>query len=180
MRTAEPTPTQKSQPRHLKTYFSLPLVLLYLTNMFQGFSFSGSLIFLPAYMAKRTSFHIFSLDSVALGGCFQPSCLGWEYWASMAEVSCPAVPVGKKALVDAHPFLSIYLAMSFTTDLLLLIFALLFFFFNFFLQPMNNTLLAQYTTVEMRGQPSASTFSYPLFSAHWLQVFAVSSPRVSG
>jgi MFS family permease len=28
---------------------------------------------------------------------------------------------------------------------------LLFFFFNFFLQPINNTLLAQYTAVEMRG-----------------------------
>src|SRR3989304_1011147 len=48
--------------------FILPLVLLYLTNMFQGFSFNGSIIFLPAYMAKRTSFHLFSLDSVALGG----------------------------------------------------------------------------------------------------------------
>jgi MFS family permease len=41
--------------------------------------------------------------------------------------------------------------MSFTTDLLLLILALFFFFFNFFLQPMSNTLLAQYTAVEMRG-----------------------------
>jgi predicted MFS family arabinose efflux permease len=50
--------------------------------------------------------------------------------------------------VLSFPFI---LAMSFTTDLLLLIFALLFFFFNFFLQPMNNTLLAQYTAVEMRG-----------------------------
>jgi MFS family permease len=94
MRTAEPT--QKSPPRPLKAYFSLPLVLLYLTNMFQGFSFNGSLIFLPAYMAKRTSFHLFSLDSVALGGCFQPSCLGWEYWASMVGGSCPSSPGWKE------------------------------------------------------------------------------------
>jgi predicted MFS family arabinose efflux permease len=51
------------------------------------------------------------------------------------------------------PILSLpfIVAMSFTTDLLLLIFALFFFFFNFFLQPINNTLLAQYTAVEMRG-----------------------------
>jgi predicted MFS family arabinose efflux permease len=48
----------------------------------------------------------------------------------------------------AFPFI---LAMSFTTDLLLLIMALTFFLFNFFLQPMNNTLLAQYTPVDMRG-----------------------------
>jgi sugar phosphate permease len=50
--TVKPAETQESTPRRLKAYFSLPLVLLYLTNMFQGFSFNGSLIFLPAYMAQ--------------------------------------------------------------------------------------------------------------------------------
>jgi MFS family permease len=48
----------------------------------------------------------------------------------------------------SFPFI---LAMSFATDLLLVILALFFFFLNFFLQPMNNTLLAQYTAVNMRG-----------------------------
>ena len=152
MRTADPTPTQKSPPRRLKAYFSLPLVLLYLTNMFQGFSFSGSLIFLPAYMAKRTSFHLFSLDNVALGGMLSAIVLGVGILGQYGGGILSQQPRLERKLllmpILSFPFI---LAMSFTTDLLLLIFALLFFFFNFFLQPMNNTLLAQYTTVEMRG-----------------------------
>jgi FSR family fosmidomycin resistance protein-like MFS transporter len=151
-KTVKPTPTQKSTPRGLRTYFSLPLVLLYLTNMFQGFSFSGSLIFLPAYMAKRTSFHLFSLDSVALGGMLSAivlavGVLGQYGGGILAQQS----RLERKMLLMPSLSLPFILAMSFATDLLLLIFALLFFFFNFFLQPMNNTLLAQYTAVETRG-----------------------------
>jgi len=148
----KPTPTEKSTPRRLKAYFSLPLVVLYLINMFQGFSFNGSLIFLPTYMAKRTSFHLFSLDSVALGGMLSGivlavGVLGQYGGGILAQQS----HLERKLLlmpILSFPFI---LAMSFTTDLVLLIFALIFFFFNFFLQPMNNTLLAQYTAVEMRG-----------------------------
>jgi predicted MFS family arabinose efflux permease len=148
----KPTPTEKSTPRRLKAYFSLPLVVLYLINMFQGFSFNGSLIFLPTYMAKRTSFHLFSLDSVALGGMLSGivlavGVLGQYGGGILAQQS----RLERKLLlmpILSFPFI---LAMSFTTDLVLLIFALIFFFFNFFLQPMNNTLLAQYTAVEMRG-----------------------------
>jgi FSR family fosmidomycin resistance protein-like MFS transporter len=152
-KTVKPTPTQKSTPRRLKAYFSLPLVLLYLTNMFQGFSFNGSLIFLPAYMAKRTSFHLFSLDSVALGGILSAivlavGVLGQYGGGILAQQSSR---LERKLLLVPSLSLPFILAMSFTTDLLLLIFALVFFFFNFFLQPMNNTLLAQYTAVEMRG-----------------------------
>jgi MFS family permease len=150
MRTAEPT--QKSPPRPLKAYFSLPLVLLYLTNMFQGFSFNGSLIFLPAYMAKRTSFHLFSLDSVALGGMLSAIVLGvgvlGQYGGGILSQQSR---LERKLLLMPSLSFPFILAMSFTTDLLLLIFALLFFFFNFFLQPMSNALLAQYTAVEMRG-----------------------------
>jgi MFS family permease len=150
--TVKPAATLESTPRPLKAYFSPPLVLLYLTNMFQGFSFNGSLIFLPAYMAKRTSFHLFSLDSVALGGMLSGivlavGVLGQYGGGILAQQS----RLERKLLlmpILSFPFI---LAMSFTTDLLLLIFALFFFFFNFFLQPMSNTLLAQYTAVEMRG-----------------------------
>jgi sugar phosphate permease len=150
--TVKPAATLESTPRPLKAYFSPPLVLLYLTNMFQGFSFNGSLIFLPAYMAKRTSFHLFSLDSVALGGMLSGivlavGVLGQYGGGILAQQS----RLERKLLlmpILSFPFI---LAMSFTTDLLLLIFALVFFFFNFFLQPMCNTLLAQYTAVEMRG-----------------------------
>ena len=153
LRTVDkPTPAEKSTPRRLKAYLSLPLVLLYLTNMFQQFSFNGSLIFLPAYMAKRTSFHLFSLDSVALGGMLSAvvlavGVLGQYGGGVLAQHS----RLERKMLLMPSLSFPFILAMSFTTDLLLLITALIFFFLNFFLQPMNNTLLAQYTAEEMRG-----------------------------
>jgi sugar phosphate permease len=152
MRTDERAPTQKAPPRRLKTYFSLPLVLLYLTNMFQGFSFSGSLIFLPTYMAKRTSFHLFSLDSVALGGMLSAIVLGVGVLGQYGGGILAQQPQLERKLL-LMPILSLpfIVAMSFTADFLLLIFALFFFFFNFFLQPINNTLLAQYTAADMRG-----------------------------
>jgi predicted MFS family arabinose efflux permease len=51
--------------------------------------------------------------------------------------------------------------MSFTTDFLLLALALLYFTFLFFLQPINNTLLARHTTAPMRG----TAFGIYFFSA---------------
>jgi len=136
----------------MKSYFSLPLILLYLANMMHSFSFTGSLTFLPAYMAKRTSFQILSLDSVALGGMLSGVVLSMGVFGQYGGgVLSQGANLEKKFLaisILAFPFI---FAMSFTTDLLLLILALIFFFFNFFLQPMNNTLLARYTPGEMRG-----------------------------
>lgn len=152
MRKDEVPHGKKSNPGMMKSYFSLPLVLLYLANMMHSFSFTGSLTFLPAYMAKRTSFQIFSLDSVALGGMLSAVVLSMGIFGQYGGGVLSQRPdLEKKFLaisILAFPFI---FAMSFTTDLLLFILSLIFFFFNFFLQPMNNTLLAQYTPAEMRG-----------------------------
>jgi MFS family permease len=146
--TSEQTPAW----RRFKIYFSLPLILLYLINMMGSFCFNGSITFLPTYMAKRTSFHLFSLDNVALGGMVSSivlliGVLG-QFGGGMLSQK-PALE--RKFLTVSAISLPFILAMSFATDLLLLMLALIFFFFNFFLQPMNNTLLAQYTAVKMRG-----------------------------
>jgi MFS family permease len=136
----------------IKTYFSLPLILLYLANMMHSFSFYGSLIFLPTYMAKRTSFHIFSLDSVALGGMLSAIVLSMGVFGQYGGGLLSQKPnLEKKFLAISIIAFPLVFAMSFATDLLLLVLAFTFFFFNFFLQPMNNTLLALYTPTEIRG-----------------------------
>ena len=138
--------------RRFIIYFSLPLVLLYSANMMHSFCFSGSLTFLPTYMAKRTSFHLLSLDSVAIGGMLSSIVLFIGVLGQFGGGILSQKPHLERNFLllslISFPFI---LAMSFVTDFLLLILALLFFFFNFFLQPMNNTLLALYTTVKMRG-----------------------------
>jgi MFS family permease len=145
--------TAQTRPRsRLKIYFSLPIVLLYLANMMHSFCFNGSVTFLPTYMAKRTSFHLFSLDSVAIGGMLSSITLLIGVLGQFGGGILSQRPRLEKNFfllsLLSFPFI---VAMSFVTDFLLLILALVFFFFNFFLQPMNNTLLAQYTEVKMRG-----------------------------
>jgi MFS family permease len=146
------TSEQKPAGRRFKIYFSLPLILLYLVNMMGSFCFSGSLTFLPSYMAKRTSFHLFSLDNIALGGLLSSITL---FMGVLGQYGGGILSQGphleRKFLLLSILSFPFILAMSFATDLPLLILALIFFFFNFFLQPMNNTLLAQYTAVKMRG-----------------------------
>ena len=136
----------------LKVYFSRALTLLYLINIMINFSFVGTITFLPACMAKLTSFRILSLDSVALGGMLSAIVLFWGAFGQYAggTLSQGSHP-GKRLLVVSLISFPFILAMSFATDLLLLLLGLVYFFFNFALQPMTNVLLAKYTTAQMRG-----------------------------
>jgi MFS family permease len=156
------SPGQRSVSGMIKTYFSLPLVLLYLANMMNSFSFNGSLTFLPAYLAKRTSFQILSLDNVALGGMLSAVVLSMGVFGQYGGGVLSQGPNLERRFlaisIIAFPFV---FAMSFTADLPLLSLAFVFFFFNFFLQPMSNTLLAIYTPAEMRG----TTFGIYFFIA---------------
>jgi MFS family permease len=116
--------------------------------------------FLPTYMAKFAGFRIFSLDSVAIGGMLSGVVLlmgavGQFTGGMMAQGSS----VEKKFLwITLLAFPSL-LAMSFSTHLLLLIVALVYYFLNFSLQPMNNTLLARYTSEDMRATAFGIYFS---------------------
>jgi MFS family permease len=136
----------------LKRFFSLRLTCLYLMNIMINFSFIGSITFLPACLAKRTSFEIFSLDPVAIGGMLSGIVLFTGVFGQyIGGILAQRPHLEKRILVInliSFPFI---IAMSFNTDLPLLLLGLIFFFFNFFMQPMTNTLLARHTTEEMRG-----------------------------
>ncbi len=146
--------------RDFRRYFSLPLVCLYTANLLNSFCFYGSMTFLPTYMAKFAGFRILSLDSVAIGGMLSAIVLlmgaaGQFTGGIMAQ----RPSVEKKFLwVTLLAFPSL-LAMSFSSHLLLLLVALVYYFFNFSLQPMNNTLLARYTSGDMRATAFGIYFS---------------------
>ncbi len=145
-------PSKASLLTNLKVYFTPSLVCLYLINVMINFSFVGSITFLPTCLAKRTSFHLLSLDHVAIGGMLSAVVLFMGVFGQFAGGILAQKPHLERNLllvnILAFPFI---LAMSFTTNLPLLFLGLIFFFLNFFLQPMANTLLARYTTVPMRG-----------------------------
>jgi MFS family permease len=153
---------KKSPPAGAKTtppsgiafwaYFSLPLVIIYLLNMLNSFCYHGVIIFLPTYMAKHISLQIFSWDSVAIGGMFSgiALCTG-VFGQYMGGVLGQKPNLERNFLILCAAGLPFILAMAFTWDLLLIGAALVYFFFNFALQPTTNILLAQRTTVPMRG-----------------------------
>ena len=152
-------------------YFTLPLILLYLVNMLQSFSFHGAATFLPTYMARYISFKIFSWDSVAIGGMLSGLALFMGVFGQYAGGSLADKPNLKRNIVVmaaiGFPFI---LSMAFTKDAILLIMSLCFFFFNFSLQPMSNTLLARHTTLRMRG----TAFGIFFFAAFCLGSVAAS------
>ena len=135
-----------------RAYFSLPLVLIYLLNMLHSFSYHGAILFLPAYMAENISIKIFSWDSVAIGGMFSGIALCTGVFGQYLGGALGQKPnLERNFLILCAAGLPFILAMAFTRDLLLIGAALVYFFFNFALQPTTNILLAQRTTVAMRG-----------------------------
>lgn len=157
--------------RNFWIYFTPPLTLIYLLNCLQSFSFHGATTFLPTYMAKHTSFHIFSWDSVAVGGMLSGFALlmgVFGQYAGGVLVQKPN-PERNLLLISIAGFPFIFL-MAFVKDSSLLIMALIFFFFNFCLQPMLNVLLAFKTTVGMRGTS---------FGIHFFASFGIGSMAAS-
>ena len=152
-------------------YFSLPLILIYLVNMLQSFTFHGVVTFLPTYMSQYTSFQILSWDSVAIGGMLSGIALfmgvfGQYTGGVLAEKKNLKRNVAVMGILS-FPFI---LAMAFAKDAILLAVALSFFFFNFALQPMVNTLTARFTTLQMRG----TAFGIFFFAAFGLGSLAAS------
>jgi MFS transporter, FSR family, fosmidomycin resistance protein len=170
-RDSKPTATRKSSPRDFWIYFSLPLILLYLANMLHGSCSQGAITFLPTFLAKRTSFHIFSLDPVAMGGTLSGIVLFLGVFGQYGGGMLAQKPHLERnfLFVSLLVFPSI-LSLSFVTDVALLVLAPTYFILNFFLQPMNNTLLAHATSSEMRG----TAFGIFFFTAFAVGSFASS------
>ena len=167
--TPETNPSPKA--RKVWIFFSVPFLLLYWLNMLQSFSFHGTTTFLPTYMAKHTSFKIFSWDSVAVGGMLSGLALFMGVFGQyMGGILGQKPHLERNVLIISMAAFPFILSMSFTNDGSLLIVALVFFFFIFALQPMMTVLLAQRTTPEMRG----TAFGIYFFAAFGIGSLAAS------
>jgi MFS family permease len=149
---AHANPSPVSPVKKFWIFFSLPLFLIYMLNYLQSFSSNGTITFLPTYMAKYTSFHILSWDSVAIGGMLSGLALLMGVFGQYTGGLLAEKPrLERSLMVMTVICLPSLLAMAFIKDAPLLIASLIFFFFIFSLQPMTNVLLARRTTLEMRG-----------------------------
>jgi MFS family permease len=140
-------------------------------NCLQSFGFTGSVTFLPSYMAKFSSLHLFSWDSVAVGGMLSGLALLMGVFGQYTGGFLGQRPKMERNLViltlAGFPFIAL---MSFVQDLPLLIMALVFYFFNFSLQPMMNIMLAHKTPPRMRG----TAFGIYFFAAFGIGSLAAS------
>jgi MFS family permease len=133
-------------------YLTLPLILIYLINLFAASCYQGALTFLPTFFAKRTSFQILSLDNVAIGGMLSAIVLSMGVLGQyIGGLFAQKRHLERNILLISIVSFPFILLMSFTQNVTLLVLALLYFPFNFFLQPMASTILAKATTIEMRG-----------------------------
>ncbi len=133
-------------------YFTIPMMLLYVLNCLQSFSFYGATTFLPAFIAKHTSFRIFSWDSVAVAGMLSGLALLMGVFGQYTGgILAQRVRLERNLMIMTAAAFPFIILMSFLRDLPLVGTALIFFFFNFSLQPMMNGLLAQNTPISMRG-----------------------------
>lgn len=145
------------RPKH---YFTPALSCLYTINILNNFCYFGTTTFLPSYMAKRVSFQIFSLDSVAIGGMLSGIALFMGIFGQyLGGLLAQGKNLERNFVYICFIGCPLLLAMTFATDLLFFLLALTYFFFNFFVQPMNNTLIAHHTPVSMRGTAFGIYFS---------------------
>lgn len=145
------------RPKH---YFTPALSCLYTINILNNFCYFGTTTFLPSYMAKRVSFQIFSLDSVAIGGMLSGIALFMGIFGQyLGGLLAQGKNLERNFVYICFIGCPLLLAMTFATDLLFFLLALSYFFFNFFVQPMNNTLIAHHTPVSMRGTAFGIYFS---------------------
>jgi MFS family permease len=177
-RSGEETASSKDPPQPVSgnragfwAFFTLSLTLLYLMNCLQSFGFNGSVTFLPSFMAQFSSFHLFSWDSVAMGGMMAGLALLTGVFGQYTGGVLAQKPNAERNLViltaAGFPFIAL---MSFVRDFPLLIMALVFFFFNFCLQPMMNVMLAHHTSPRMRG----TAFGIYFFAAFGIGSLAAS------
>lgn len=164
---ASPTPP----PLSFRAYFPLPLIVIYLLNVLNSFAYHGAILFLPAYLAKNISVQVFSWDSVAVGGMFSGIVLCVGVFGQYFGGALGQKPgLERNVLILSAAGFPFILAMAFTQNFFLIGASLVFFFFNFALQPATNTLLAQRTTLSMRG----TAFGIYFFAAFGLGSIASS------
>jgi FSR family fosmidomycin resistance protein-like MFS transporter len=166
-----PSANSRSKMGKLWIFLTVPLLLLYLLNMLQSFSFHGATTFLPAYLAKHTSFRILSWDSVAVGGMLSSLALFMGVFGQyLGGILGQRPDLERNVLIISTAAFPFIVLMSFTGEGPLLIMALVFFFFYFALQPMMSTLLARHTALKMRG----TAFGIYFFAAFGIGSLAAS------
>lgn len=154
---AEPPPT--TDDRAWAARALLPLLLVYVVFVLNGFIYRGSLTFLPAHIEENLHISVLGIDEAALASSLTTVALlagaaGQYFGGSMCQrhVLERLAPPLALALVPALLFMGV------TTGLLLVAASAIFVFFNFSGQPVYTSLIAEYTPQGAVGRSYGISF----------------------
>ena len=131
----------------------MPLSLIFLASVLNGFVYKGLITFLPVYFSQRLHFTFFNLSSMAFAGSFTTIALifgvaGQLLGGYLSERKRRETLV-LVVYIAAAPLLFL---MGNSQGLLLMLAAIGFAFFHFMAQPIFNSLIADYTPFAWRGR----------------------------
>ena len=180
-------PRLTPQPRSLSRIgllCAVPLLLIYCINGLNGFCNLGVMTFLPAYIAEKARFPLFSMSNMVIGGTLSSIVLFLGLFGQYAGgMRTQGRHHERSILVAAAMSLPLVLAMSITDNVILLLAACGYFFLNFAIQPMTNVALALYAPLGMRGTAFGVFFSTgfgvaalaPAFAGYLAEQFGMSA-----
>jgi len=131
----------------------IPLILVFVAAVMNGFIYRGIVTFLPAYLAERVSISIFNMDSRLLAGAFTTIALsfgvGGQFLGGYLSGKIRRENLIFIISIIAVPMLVL---MGNSHGLILVLISTIFAFFYFMGQPIYNVLLADYSPGARRGR----------------------------
>lgn len=147
----------------------VPLLVLYISYMFTGFIYRGTVTFLPLYIGERVHLSLFNIDSVALAGSFTTLALlfgiGGQYLGGFLAERVQL----ERLLLPVSLVTTLSLLLIGATRGGALVFVAAIFAFGYFMgQPIYSSLIAEYTPHHLQGRSYGISF----FSTFGLGSFA--------
>jgi len=131
----------------------LPLALIFLSAVMNGFVYRGLVTFLPLYLSQQLHFTFLNWDSMALAGSFTTVALIFGVIGQLlGGYLCERRRHEVLALVVAVVSVPLLLLMGNSEGLILLLVAIIFAFFHFMGQPIYNNLIADYSPTAWQGR----------------------------
>jgi MFS family permease len=156
----------------------VPLILVFVAAIMNGFIYRGIVTFLPAYLAERVSLSIFNMDSKLLAGAFTTIALSFGVGGQFLGGYLSG-KIRRESLIFVISIIAVpmLILMGSGQGLFLVVASTIFAFFYFMGQPIYNVLLADYSPGTRRGRIYGlyflCTFGLGSFSASILGYIAV-------
>jgi MFS family permease len=179
-----PAAARAESDRRPRSVTLLPLLLVYLAFVLNGFIYRGSITFLPTHIEEQVHLSVLGIDEKTLAGCLTTVALlmgaGGQYLGGSLS---QRYPLERLAPLIAITLVPVLLLMGVSSGLALVAVSGVFIFFNFSAQPVYTGLIADYSPEQALGRSYGISFfaafglgsSAATFSGFFAERFGTSS-----